>query len=420
MGNNLSITYRPVKSLVPYAKNARTHSAAQVAQIARSIEKFGFTNPILADGANGVIAGHGRLLAAAKLGMAKVPVIALEGLSEADKRALILADNKLALDAGWDEDMLRLELADLTALGGDLDLTGFSTIELADLMGGGGGKTDPDEAPEVPKDPVVRLGDLWHLGAHRLLIGDSTDKAAVGKLLAGVMPLLMVTDPPYGVNYDPTWRDKAERNRMAPARTGKVASDNRSDWREVWRLFPGDIAYVWHGGLHSAVVAESLVSSDFEMRAQIVWNKTVMTIGRSDYHWKHEPCWYAVRKGKVGRWSGDRKQTTVWDIASPLHIMSGSKEVKTEHPTQKPIECMRRPILNNSKRGDAVYEPFAGSGTTLIACEMEKRVCYGMEIDPAYGQVIVERWEAFTGEKALLDGKLPLSAILRTRTRKAK
>lgn len=415
MGNDLSITYRPVKSLVPYAKNARTHSAAQVAQIARSIEKFGFTNPILADDANGVIAGHGRLLAAAKLGMAKVPVIALEGLSEADKRALILADNKLALNAGWDEDMLRLELADLTALGGDLDLTGFSTIELADLMGGGG-KTDPDEMPEVPKDPVVRLGDLWHLGAHRLLIGDSTDKASVGKLLAGIVPLLMVTDPPYGVSYNPDWRNKAERpngKKIGASAIGKVKNDEKADWRAAWALFPGDVAYIWHAGVHGGAVQDSLEDQNFVVRSQIIWAKNNMVIGRGDYHWQHEPCLYAVRDGKKGHYVGGRKQTTVWEIDKP-------QKSETGHGTQKPVECMRRPILNNSKAGEAIYDPFLGSGTTLIACEMEKRVCYGMEIDPAYGQVIVERWEAFTGEKALLDGKLPLSAILRTRTRKAK
>ena len=400
MRNKLSIVYRPVKSLVPYAKNARTHSAAQVAQIARSIEKFGFTNPILADGANGVIAGHGRLLAAAKLGMAKVPVIALEGLSEADKKALILADNKLALNAGWDEDMLRLELADLTALGADLDLTGFNTTELADLMGGGGGKTDPDEVPVVPANPVVRMGDLWHLGKHRLLVGDSTDKAAVGKLLAGTAPPLMVTDPPYGVKYDPAWRGSAKtgdgkRVSLGVHAKGKVQNDDRADWRAAWALFPGDVAYVWHAGVHGGAVQNSLEDQNFVIRSQIIWAKNNMVIGRGDYHWQHEPCLYAVRDGKKGHYVGGRKQTTVWEIDKPMKSETG-------HGTQKPVECMRRPVVNNSKPGDAVYDPFLGSGTTLIACKMEKRSCYGMEISPAYVAVILQR-AADAGHRANQD-----------------
>lgn len=221
-------------------------------------------------------------------------------------------------------------------------------------------------------------------------------------MLAGAKPHLMVTDPPYGVEYDATWRGKAGHAAKGKNRTGIVANDDRADWREAWALFPGEVAYIWHGGLMAGVVADSLTACDFELRSQIIWNKTVMAMGRGDYHWKHEPCWYAV-KG-TGHWAGDRKQTTVWDFASPLHIMGGSKEEKTPHPTQKPIECMKRPIENNSKPGDHVYEPFSGSGTTLIACEMTGRIAHAVELNPAYVDVAVKRWQDFTGQDATLEG----------------
>ncbi len=263
------------------------------------------------------------------------------------------------------------------------------------------GLTDPDDAPEVPLEPVSRLGDVWLLGKHRLVCGDCTDALVVEKALNGVKPHLMVTDPPYGVEYDATWRGKAGHDNLGKIRTGVVEHDDRADWREAWVLFPGSIVYVWHGGLMSGVVAESLISCDFALRAQIIWNKTVMAMGRGDYHWKHEPCWYAV-KG-TGQWAGDRKQTTVWDFASPLHIMSGSKETKTPHPTQKPVECMKRPIENNSSPGQSVYEPFSGSGTTIIAGEMTGRAIHAIELNPAYVDVAVKRWQNFTGQTATLE-----------------
>jgi DNA modification methylase len=188
---------------------------------------------------------------------------------------------------------------------------------------------------------------------------------------------------------------------MGKNRTGRVVADDRSDWRDVWVLFPGDVAYVWHGGLHAATVAASLVDSGFDLRSQIIWNKSVMVMGRGYYHWKHEPCWYAVKKGRPGRWLSGRDQTTVWDLASPIHIMSGSKEEKTAHPTQKPLECMARPIRNHDS--EMVYEPFSGSGTTIIACEQLGRKCRAMEIEPRYVDVAVRRWEKFTGKTAVLE-----------------
>jgi DNA modification methylase len=207
----------------------------------------------------------------------------------------------------------------------------------------------------------------------------------------------MVTDPPYGVEYDPSWRNEAGASQSR--RTGKVLNDDRADWREAWALFPGDVAYVWHGALHATTVADSLTACGFEVRSQIIWTKDRLVLSRGHYHWQHEPCWYAVRSGGKGSWSGDRKQTTVWPISSK------AQDAETVHGTQKPVECMRRPMLNNSSIGQAVYEPFMGSGTTLIAAETCQRVCLGLELNPAYVDVAVQRWQHLTGEKAILDGE---------------
>jgi len=390
--DRLRIEQRPVAALIPYARNARTHSDDQVALIAGSIREFGFNNPVLVDGGNGVIAGHGRLMAARKLGLEAVPVIELGHLSEAQKRAYVLADNKLAERAGWDQEMLRLEAGELEALGVDLGLLGFDAADMDALLQGDQPDPREEETPEPPAEPVSRTGDLWRMGPHRLLCGDATDPDAVARLLGGVRPHLLVSDPPYGVSYDPGWRNETGASKTR--RTGKVRNDDRADWREAWALFPGEVAYVWHGALHAGTVAESLLACGFEIRAQVIWAKERLVMSRGHYHWQHEPCWYAVR-GK-GHWSGGRKQTTLWSIPNR------DQDAATIHGTQKPVECMRRPILNNSSRGQAVYEPFSGSGTTLIAAETTGRACLAMELDPAYVDVAVRRWEAFTGKTAEL------------------
>lgn len=397
-----NVEWRLTSSLIPYANNARTHSDAQVAQIAASIKEFGFNNPVLVDGESGIIAGHGRLMAARQLGMDRVPVIELKHLSEAQRKAYILADNKLALNAGWDNDLLAGELERLKELDFDLSLTGFDDFEIAGLLDKTEGLTDPDEVPAVQERVVTEPGDRWMLGKHRLKCGDSTSADDVASLLAGVEPHLMVTDPPYGVNYDPGWRDGALDSWAKPRASGVVHNDDRADWREAWSLFPGDVAYVWHGALHATVVAESLVESGFAIRSQIIWTKQSLVVGRGDYHWMHEPCWYAVRKNRKGHYCGGRKQTTVWEIKNNS-AMAGGGEKATGHGTQKPVECMRRPIVNNSSPGQAVYDPFLGSGTTLIAGEMEGRHVYGMELPPQYCDVIIRRWQEFTGQKAVLD-----------------
>ena len=385
---------RKVASLIPYARNARTHSPEQVDQIAASIREWGWTTPVLVDEDGGLIAGHGRVMAAKKLGIAEIPVMVAKGWSEAQKRAYVLADNKLALNAGWDNDLLKIELGDLGALNFDLSLTGFGLDEIATLLADKTeGLTDPDEVPEPPAEPVSVLGDVWVMGNHRIVCGDCTDADVVGKALNGIKPHLMVTDPPYGVEYDPEWRSKAGINKNK-AKMGVVLNDDRADWRETWALFPGEVAYIWHGGLHAATVADSLVACGFSIRSQIIWSKDRFALSRGHYHWQHEPCWYAV-KG-AGHWAGDRKQATVWNI--PARDDSG-----VGHGTQKPVECMKRPIENNSSPGQAVYEPFSGSGTTIIAGEMTGRHIHACELNPAYVDVAVTRWQDFTGNKAILE-----------------
>ena len=389
---------RAIGALIPFARNSRTHSDEQVAQIAASIREFGWTNPILVDGENGIIAGHGRLAAARKLGLADVPVIVIDHLTDAQKRALVIADNKLALNAGWDFELLASEIEGLGEDGFDLSLLGFNEDELANLLAEKTeGLVDPDDIPEAPANPVSVLGDVWLLGKHRIVCGDSTDADTVAKCLNGVVPHLMVTDPPYGVEYDANWRNEAKRpdgSLYGGFALGVVENDSKADWSEAWALFPGDVAYVWHAGNMAHIVAESLLSCDLNIRAQIIWAKSQFVIGRGDYHPQHEPCWYAVRKGRKGHYDGGRKQSTVWNIDKP-------QKSETGHSTQKPVECMKRPIENNSSPGQAVYEPFSGSGTTIIAGEMTGRSIHAIELNPAYVDVAVKRWQDFTGQEAI-------------------
>lgn len=391
---------KPVAELVPYARNARTHSPEQVDQIAASIREWGWTTPVLVDEKNEIIAGHGRILAAHKLKLATVPVMTAVGWTEAQKRAYILADNKLALNAGWDMELLKLELLDLDHENFDLGLVGFNEDELANIFAPTFDDEDvarAEETPEPPVNPVTVLGDVWILGNHRLVCGDSTNADDVAKALNGVKPHLMVTDPPYGVEYDASWRSEVNDDGPNSKRAvGKVLNDDRADWREAWALFPGDVAYVWHAGVFSPVVAASLEACAFTMRALIVWAKQRHTFGRGHYHHMHEPCWYAVKKGGTGHWSGDRKQTTLWEIEN-------NRSNDTGHSTQKPIECMKRPIENNSSPGQAVYEPFSGSGTTIMAGELTGRHIHAIELSPAYVDVAIKRWQDFTGKKATLE-----------------
>jgi len=397
MSSKLVVTYRSVSDLIPYVNNSRTHSDEQVAQIAASMKEFGWTNPILVDEEGVIIAGHGRLLAAQRLKMDSVPTISIEGLSKAQRKALVIADNKMAMNAGWDMSLLALELGELDLEGFDLGLTGFSVDELDKLLMPEQieGNTDPDAVPELPAFPIAEKGDVWLLGRHRLVCGDSTMADDVAKALNGVSPHLMVTDPPYGVNYDPSWRSKALKDGAKRAE-GKVMNDDKADWREAWALFPGEVAYVWHAMKTSGVVYESLEASGFSIRSEIVWVKPRLILSQGNYHPQHESCWYAVKDKGKAHWAAGRDQTTVWHI--------DHQKSETGHGTQKPVDAMKRPIENNSSAGQAIYEPFLGSGTTLIACEMTGRNCHALELDPLYVDVAVQRWQDFTGEQAVLDG----------------
>lgn len=398
------IEWRDPNLLTPYSNNAKTHPRNQVDKIASSIASFGFDQPIVVDGDGVIIKGHGRREASLRLGLAKVPVLVRDDLSLSEIRAARIADNKTA-ESLWDEEMLRLEFGVLSEEDFDLSLTGFDLDEVAGFLDADvyEGNTPEDEVPDPPAEPTAKPGDIWQLGRHRLMCGDSTSADNVAALFDGVQPHLMVTDPPYGVKYDPEWRDGADLG-VGERSRGRVQNDDRFDWREAWALFPGDVAYVWHAGVHTSGVATSLRDCGFTLRSQIIWAKQHFVLSRGDYHWQHEPCWYAVRKNKKGHWAGDRKQTTIWNIKNNNSFGNGNAEQTVGHGTQKPVECMRRPILNNSSPGQAVYDPFLGSGTTLIAAETEGRVCYGMELDPVYCDVIVKRWGDFTGEDAVLVG----------------
>jgi DNA modification methylase len=391
-----------IARLIPYANNPRLHSEADLDKMVAAIQKWGWTMPVLVDEEGELIAGALRLRAAIRMGLTELPVIVARGWSEEEKRAYRLADNQLAARAGWDFERLSNEVRDLKFADFDLGLIGFEPDQLQTILAGLGssGLSDPDSVPELSDRPVTQRGDVWLLGDHRVGCGDSTNAADVGQVLAGSQPHLMIADPPYGVGYEPSWRGRRKLGggRLA---VGKVLNDDRADWREAYALFPGDVAYVWHGALHGDIVAAGLAACGLQLRAQIVWAKQHFTLSRGDYHWQHETCWYAVRDGKTSHWRGDRTQTTIWSISNNNPFGNGQREHSWGHGTQKPVECMRRPIINNSRPGQAIYDPFLGSGTSLIAAEMTGRLCYGVELNPAYADVIVRRWQLFTGRAAI-------------------
>lgn len=388
----LRIEYWPTERLKPYDRNPRKNDKA-VERIRASIREYGFAVPILARSFTGEICdGHLRYRGGIAEGLKEFPVIPCDNWTEAQFKAFRLMVNRSVSWSDWDLDLLAAEFADLQALDFDLALTGFDSREIDSFTLEQ--NADEDNSTALPEVPVSRVGDLWICGEHRALAGDATAPEDVARLLGASKPILMVSDPPYGVEYDPEWRKRAGVNNSN--RMGAVSNDDRSDWREAWALFPGDVAYIWHGALHASTVAASLEASGFRIRSQVIWAKPSLVIGRGHYHWQHEPCWYAVRA--KGHWNGDRKQSTLWAVENR------NQDAKTIHSTQKPVECMRRPILNHTKSGDSVYDPFLGSGTTLIAAETTGRVCCGMELDPKYVDVGVLRWETLSGKKARLHG----------------
>ena len=379
-------------ALIPYARNSRTHSDAQVAQIAASIKEFGFTNPVLIDETGSIIAGHGRVMAARKLAIADVPSIRLTHLTEAQKKAYVIADNKLALNAGWDDEMLAVELTDLKDMGFDLDLTGFSTLEIEALLAPTGteGLTDEDAVPDVPEAPVTVLGDVWLLGKHRVMCGDSTSIDAVEKLMDGQQANMLHTDPPYGVDYEGVPNDH-----LKDAKLQEFLHDALVCAYSV--LHPGSNVYVWHADITALEFISAFRSAGFHQArpSTIQWIKPSLTMSQGDYHSQNEPCLFGWKEGSGRVRVKDRKQTTLWNC-------DRTKDAKT-HPTMKPVELCQKAIENSSVANCIVLDLFGGSGSTLIACEKTGRINRSMELDPKYCDVIVQRWQEFTGQTATLE-----------------
>ena len=399
MSTELKIETWCLSKLAPYARNARRNDHA-VDRMVASIQEFGCRIPLLARSNGEIIDGHLRLKAALKMGLNEIPVIVCDDWTEAQVKAFRLLVNRSATWADWDTELVALEIQELKSLDFDVELTGFDPIEIDEFLFAGQ-STAEEAVLEVPGEAVTQLGDRWRCGQHLVLCGDATNQEAVRLLLSTAKPVLMVTDPPYGVSLDPTWRERAGLGRQR--QVGRIRNDNQVDWSKAWQLFDGDVAYIWHAGVHAAEVARGLESVGFRIRAQIIWAKQHFALGRGDLHWQHEPCWYCVREGKSSHWCGDRTQSTLWTVPNLNPIGGLRDEAATGHSAQKPIELMRRPILNNTQRGEIVYEPFLGSGTTLIAAELTERICYGLEIDPRYVDLIVRRWQQLTGHQAVLE-----------------
>lgn len=384
-----------VADLIPYASNSRTHSDAQIAQIAASIREFGWTNPILIDGDNGLIAGHGRLLAARKLGMEIVPAIVLDHLTKAQQRALVIADNQLALNAGWDIGMLKAEIEDLKLEDFDLSLLGFDDKFLDGLLEPEPteGLTDEDAVPDVPAVPKTVLGDVWVLGNHRLMCGDSTSIDALEKLTEGRLVDMWLTDPPYNVAYEGGTKEKLT-----------IQNDSMGDdaFRQFLRdayvaadavMKAGAVFYIWHADLEGYNFRGAAKDAGWQVRQCLVWKKSSLVMGRQDYHWRHEPCLYGWKDGAAHLWAADRKQTTILEFDKPSR--------NGEHPTMKPVELFEYQMLNNTKGSDIVLDSFGGSGTTIIAAEKHGRHGRIMELDAKYCDVIIKRWQDFTGQQAV-------------------
>lgn len=389
----------PTDKLVPYARNARTHSEGQVAQIAASIVEFGFTNPILAGSDGVIVAGHGRLAAAQKLGLDTVPVVVLDHLTPTQRRALIIADNRIAENAGWDDAMLRIELQSLQEDGFNLDITGFDADALAEIMAGEettvDGNIDEDAIPELNETAISRPGDVWILGNHRLVCGDATQASSHEQLLAGQRVQMIWSDLPYNVNYANSAKDKL-RGKHRP-----ILNDNLGEGFYDF-VFDALSLMLPHcdGAVYIAMSSSELDTLQAAFRAAggkwstfIIWAKHTFTLGRADYQRQYEPILYGWPEGSSRHWCGDRDQGDVWNIKKPAR--------NDLHPTMKPVELMERSIRNSSRPGDVVLDCFGGSGSTLIAAEKSGRRCFMMELDPKYCDVIVRRWQEFSGGKAI-------------------
>ena len=391
-----NIELKSVEELIPYAKNARTHSESQVAQIANSIIEFGFTNPVLIDGNKGIIAGHGRLMAAKKLNLPQVPVVILDHLSDAQKRAYIIADNKLAENAGWDEEILANELADLKEENFDLDLIGFEDQELEKLFENlyESDEQKEEDIPDIEENPISKSGDIWLLGDHKLICGDSTKQEIYNQLLENELADMTFTDPPYNVDYGNTMKDTIRGN------NNTILNDNLGDdfpkflldvCTNILEITKG-ACYICMSSSELHTLQKAFIDAGGKWSTFIVWAKNHFTLGRSDYQRQYEPILYGWKQKNDHYWCGDRNQSDVWYFNKPLK--------STLHPTMKPVEICKRAILNSSKTDDIILDPFGGSGSTLIACEQVKRRCRMIELDQKYVDVIIKRWQNLTNKKA--------------------
>lgn len=390
-----------INLLIPYVNNARTHSESQIKQIAASIERFGFTNPILINANGMIVAGHGRVMAAKKLGMTTVPVLRVDWLTESQIKAYVLADNQLALNADWNLEILSSELADLNAEGFDLDVLGFSDDELNDLLktdgnANGAGLADEDFTPEPLEKSVTVQGDVWLLGKHRLMCGDSTSFEHMEKLCAGQSVIMWLTDPPYNVAYEGKTKDALtiQNDEMGDDQFRQFLRDAYTAADSVMKA--GAVFYIWHADSEGYNFRAAAKDAGWKVRQCLIWKKQTMVMGRQDYHWKHEPCLYGWKDGAGHLWASDRKQTTILEFDRPMR--------NGEHPTMKPVALFEYQMLNNTKGGDIILDSFGGSGTTLIAAEKNGRHARLMELDPKYCDVIVKRWQAYTGKQATLEG----------------
>lgn len=404
------IDWRSLKPFQP--ENLKTMTAESFEKLKKNIIKRNFlsTFDVWKDGDDyWILDGHHRKYALEALASDgySIPktlscdVIDCKDKAEATDLLLSYASSHARLDPEGVHEFISINDLDWDDLKATLDLPGIDFDRLRDENIE---TLEPEEAddklPELSVEATTKPGDIWELGEHRLMCGDSTNPQHVDLLLGSRKPNLMVTDPPYGVNYDPAWRDKANLGAGERA-TGKVKNDDLADWADTYSLFTGNVAYVWHAGLFTHLVAKNLIDCDFDIVSQIIWAKPNFAISRGDYHWKHEPCWYAVKRGETHNWQGARDQPTVWEIKNANFKSTETDEKKVGHGTQKPVECMLRPIINNSKAGEFVYDPFGGSGTTLIACEKSRRKCLMMELDPRYCDMIIKRWQEHAHKQAL-------------------
>jgi DNA modification methylase len=408
----------PPDQLLANEKNWRIHPKTQQEALKGALSKVGIVQNVIVNRRSGkMIDGHLRVQMAISENQPTVPITYVDLSDEEEALVLATIDPVTGL-AGTDQELLDSLITDirLSDLGMDLG-TGLNDLlnslspdpSLAAVEG-------EDDVPELPSEPVSRMGDLWLLGDHRLLCGDCTDSATVSRLLQSSQPLIMITDPPYGIELDSEWRDRAGLNGHGPAEASymkhrteghtntSISSDTRADWSEAFALVGSlEVAYVWHASKFTREVLDGLLRIGFLHHQQIIWNKGRTVLTRTHYWFQHEPCWY-VRKKNAPWFGKPGENSTIWDSPSPKFIMGSSNEEKFDHPTQKPVELMRRPILNHTKRADVVYDPFLGSGTTLAAAEVTGRICYGIEIDPRYVDVICQRWMALTKKQATLDG----------------